>query len=193
MTEFAFILGNGKTRLDVIPSELSARGNIYACNRIYHEFSPDVLVSTDTAMAHEIQESGYSENNVHYTRESNIIRGSGAMALMPEYSGFSSGPNAVALAAAAEFPYIFLIGFDLVSETKLINNIYSGTPNYATSDTLTTSSSNWESQIYDIVEKFKNQRFMHINPLLGYTPPNWLTLPNFEVMDLRGLKFMLNI
>ena len=193
MSEFAFILGNGKTRLDVTPSELSACGRVYACNRIYNEFTPDVLVSTDAAMAREIQESGYSENNLHYTRESNIIRGSGARALMPEYTGFSSGPNAIALAAAEEIPYIFLIGFDLDSETKLINNIYSGTPHYATSDSLTTSSDNWVNQIYEIIEKFKNQRFIHINPLLGYTPTNWETLPNFEAIDLKGFKFMLNI
>jgi len=193
MTEFAFILGNGKTRLGIMPSNLSVCGYVYACNRIYIEFSPDVLVSTDTAMAHEIQESGYSENNTHYTRESNILQGSGAKSLMPEYAGFSSGPNAVALAAAEGFPYIFLIGFDLVSENKLINNIYSDTPNYAKSDSLSTNSDNWVTQIYEIAEKFNNQRFIHVNPLLGYTPENWLTLPNFEVMNLTGFRFMLNI
>ena len=193
MSEFAFILGNGKTRLDITPGELSACGRVYACNRIYNEFTPDVLVSTDAAMAREIQESGYSENNLHYTRESNIIRGSGARALMPEYTGFSSGPNAMALAAAEEIPYIFLIGFDLDSETKLINNIYSGTAHYAPSDALTTNSDNWINQIYEIAEKYKNQRFIHVNPLLEYTPAYWLTLPNFEAIDLKGFKFMLNI
>ena len=193
MSEFAFILGNGKTRLDITPGELSACGRVYACNRIYNEFTPDVLVSTDAAMAREIQESGYSENNLHYTRESNIIRGSGARALMPDYTGFSSGPNAIALAAAEGVPYIFLIGFDLVSETTLINNIYSGTANYATSDALSTSSDNWVNQIYEIAEKYKNQRFIHVNPLIGYTPESWETLANFEAMDLTGFRSMLNI
>ena len=193
MSEFSFILGNGQTRLHLDPSNLMLAGSVYACNRAYEEFTPDVLVSTDTAMAREIQESGYSEKNVHYTRESNIIRGSGARALQPAYAVFSSGPNALALAAIAEFPYIFLIGFDLVSENKLVNNIYSGTPCYVKSDSLSTNSDNWVTQIYEIAGKFKNQRFIHVNPLLGYTPETWITLPNFEVMDIPGFKFMLNI
>ena len=44
MIEFAFILGNGVTRLEVVPEELIQRGKVYGCNRIYSEFEPTVLV-----------------------------------------------------------------------------------------------------------------------------------------------------
>ena len=193
MSEFAFILGNGETRLCFNPRDLQSLGKVYACNRVYQEFTPDVLVSTDTGMAREIQESGYSQKNVHYTRESNIIPGSGARALNPEYTGFSSGPNALALAAADEFPYMFLIGFDLVSLDQHVNNIYTDTPHYVSSDTLKMNHGNWVKQISEIVNKYKNQRVIHVNPLSGFTPESWLTLPNFEVMDITGFRFMLNI
>ena len=193
MSEFAFILGNGETRLCFNPEDLMSLGKVYACNRVYQEFTPDVLVSTDTGMAREIQESGYSQKNVHYTRESNIIPGSGARALNPEYTGFSSGPNALALAAADEFPYMFLIGFDLVSLDQHVNNIYTDTPHYVSSDTLKMNHGNWVKQISEIVNKYKNQRVIHVNPLSGFTPESWLTLPNFEVMDITGFRFMLNI
>lgn len=192
MSEFAFILGNGETRLCFNPRDLQSLGKVYACNRVYQEFTPDVLVSTDTGMAREIQESGYSQKNVHYTRESNIIPGSGARALNPEYTGFSSGPNALALAAADEFPYMFLIGFDLVSLDQHVNNIYTDTPHYVSSDTLKMNHGNWVKQISEIVNKYKNQRVIHVNPLSGFTPASWLTLPNFQVMDIPGFKFMIN-
>ena len=192
MSEFAFILGNGETRLCFDPRDLQSRGKVYACNRVYQEFTPDVLVSTDTGMAREIQESGYSQKNVHYTRESNIIPGSGARALNPEYTGFSSGPNALALAAADEFPYMFLIGFDLVSLDQHVNNIYTDTPHYVSSDTLKMNHGNWVKQISEIIQKYKNQRVIHVNPLSGFTPESWLTLPNFQVMDIPGFKFMIN-
>ena len=48
MIEFAFILGNGVTRLEVVPEELLKRGKVYGCNRIYEEFEPTVLVKLGT-------------------------------------------------------------------------------------------------------------------------------------------------
>ena len=193
MSEFAFILGNGETRLCFNPEDLMSLGKVYACNRVYQEFTPDVLVSTDTGMAREIQESGYSQKNVHYTRESNIIPGSGARALNPEYTGFSSGPNGLALAADHGSSYLFLIGFDLVSQDQYVNNIYADTPHYVNSSALKMNPENWIKQISEIIQKYKNQRVIHVNPLLGFTPASWLTLPNFQVMDIAGFRFMLNI
>ena len=45
--DFAFILGNGVTRLEVDCVSLLDKGIVYGCNRIYEEFAPSVLVSTD--------------------------------------------------------------------------------------------------------------------------------------------------
>jgi len=43
----AFVLGNGKSRLAVDPQQdLVGKGIIYACNAIYREFMPNVLIST---------------------------------------------------------------------------------------------------------------------------------------------------
>ena len=187
----AFVLGNGKSRLVVDLDLLKSRGKVYGCNWLYKTFVPDCLVATDRPIADAIQNSGYAKENRFHTRKP--IPNLGGQPLDNKYKGFSSGPNAIALAAAEEIPYIFLIGFDLASETKLINNIYSGTAHYAPSDALTTNSDNWINQIYEIAEKYKNQRFIHVNPLIGYTPESWETLANFEAMDLTGFRSMLNI
>jgi hypothetical protein len=89
MSKLSFILGNGKTRKDFSLHELKSKGKLYGCNRIYEEIVPDVLVSTDKNMAEEIQKSGYSKNNNHYTREKHIIISSGAKALDPMYQAFN--------------------------------------------------------------------------------------------------------
>ena len=50
-SDFAFILGNGTTRLQVDCEKLLSKGFVYGCNKIYEEFSPHVLVSTDAGMS----------------------------------------------------------------------------------------------------------------------------------------------
>ena len=64
----AFVLGNGVSRLSVDLNQLKPHGRIYGCNALYREFVPDVLISTDKAIAHTIQNSGYAEKHLMYTR-----------------------------------------------------------------------------------------------------------------------------
>ena len=89
----AFVLGNGKSRLELDLHQLKQTGPIYACNAIYRTFTPDCLVATDAAIARAIQESGYAKTNRFHTRRP--IEGLGARSLPKEYRGFSSGPNAL--------------------------------------------------------------------------------------------------
>jgi hypothetical protein len=58
MTEFAFILGNGKTRRAFNISDLRNRGSVYACNAVYRTEQVDVLISTDPGISSEIIASG---------------------------------------------------------------------------------------------------------------------------------------
>ena len=64
----SFVLGNGVSRLAVDLNQLKQRGKIYGCNALYREFVPDVLISTDKAIAGAIQNSGYAQGNLMYTR-----------------------------------------------------------------------------------------------------------------------------
>jgi len=192
--EFAFILGNGETRKEFLIKDLLCKGKVFACNRVYQESPPPhTLVSVDKDIAHEIQNSGYSAKNTHYTRESNLIKGSGALALHKKYFGYSSGPNCVALAANENFPYIFLIGIDLHSlDPDCINNLYAGTKYYKQKTDKPQIFENWVKQIQDIVKEFPNQRFVHVNPLLGFTPAEWIFLQNFSIMNVTEFRVMIN-
>jgi len=192
--EFAFILGNGKTRKEFLIKDLLRKGKVFACNRVYQESpSPHTLVSVDKDMAHEIQNSGYSAKNTHYTRESNVIKNSGALGLHKKYFGYSSGPNCVALAANEGFPYIFFIGMDLHSlDPNYINNLYAGEKFYKQKTDIPQIFNNWVKQIQDIAKEFSNQRFIHINPLLGFTPTEWTILLNFSIMTSKEFRIMIN-
>ena len=58
-----FCIGNGESRKGFDLNKLKPFGKIYGCNALYREFSPDVLVSVDHGIMHEIYHSGYSINN----------------------------------------------------------------------------------------------------------------------------------
>jgi hypothetical protein len=192
MKEFAFILGNGITRLETDVKSLMKNGKVYGCNRIYEEFSPHVLVSTDPGMATEIQESGYSKENVHYTRNAHIPIGSESHALPEAIQHMSSGPCALSLALDEGFSYCFLIGFDLKGHNNLHNNIYAGTKNYYGRHAKPTYHMNWVSQILTLLKKYTNQRIVQVNPMNQFTPESWKNHSNFSIMDLYAFNNMIN-
>jgi hypothetical protein len=190
--DFAFILGNGVTRLELDCESLLDYGAVYGCNRIYQEFAPTVLVSTDTGMAREIQQSGYSARYTHYTRSNNKIKDSGAHVLPKELHGYSSGPAALGLAALSEANYLFMLGMDLKGVNNKINNIYAGTPNYKEKDTEVMYFGNWIDQISSIMDKNNTKRFMHVNPLDNFTADEFRKHTNFETITLDEFKRMIN-
>src|SRR6056300_45789 len=105
----AFVLGNGKSRLELDLKELNELGPIYACNAIYREYTPDCLIATDPGISKAIQESGYALENRFHTRRP--IEGLGAKLLPKEYRGFSSGPNALSQACMDGYHVMYLVGF----------------------------------------------------------------------------------
>lgn len=157
----AFVIGNGRSRLGVNLRHLQNLGKIYGCNALYRDFEPDVLVATDRPIAESIQESGYARTHKFYTRKP--LPQLGALELPEKYSGFSSGPNAVALAALANHGHIYLIGFDMgPTENNLFNNMYADTEFYKTSQHPPTFTGNWIKQIAGITKDFTNQQFIRI-------------------------------
>lgn len=142
----AFVLGNGLSRLEVDLNALQKQGNIYGCNALYRSFTPTVLVATDTPIAHEIQNSGYSKLNTFYTRRP--LKESGALVVPKPYFGFSSGPIAVALSAIDGNDPIYLIGFDMgPNESGKFNNVFAGTEHYKAVGADPTFTGNWVKQL----------------------------------------------
>jgi hypothetical protein len=64
-----FLIGNGESRKDFNLDLLKPHGKIYGCNAIYRQYTPDVLVSVDHGIMHEIYQSGYCYKNDTWFRD----------------------------------------------------------------------------------------------------------------------------
>lgn len=194
--ENAFILGNGTSRLQLDLNILKGKGKIYGCNNLYTEFTPDVLVATDRPIATKIQESGYSKNNVMYTRDPLQLHG--AHKIIKNWA-YSSGPVAVTLAAIDQIPYIYMIGMDLQGlkgnkkqPERRFNNVYADSQFYKQSTQVETHYMNWVEQITQIMKEYKSLKFFHVNPHQGYTPQEWIDSPNLDIMPFKQFLESIN-
>ena len=177
----AFVLGNGISRLAVDLTVLQQRGKIYGCNALYREFAPDVLVSTDKAIAGTIQNSGYAQNNLMYTRRP--LPGLGARPVPQSYFGYSSGPIAVALAAMNKNLAVYLVGFDMgPTSNNRFNNVYADTEFYKKSSANPTFTGNWVRQLVTIMKDFPAVSFHRV---IGETTADIPELKN--VKNLRNM------
>jgi hypothetical protein len=157
----AFVLGNGISRRGICCDKLSQLGFTYACNSAYTEFTPTVLVSTDKPIADYIQNTGYALSNRFYTRRP--LSNAGALELPVKYRRFSSGPNALALAALDGCTEIYLLGFDIgPTENNLFNNIYAGTEFYKGISSPPTHTGNWIQQIFTVIKDFPDKSFIRV-------------------------------
>lgn len=189
-----FVLGNGRSRLEVNLHEVRQRGPIYGCNALYREFTPDVLVSTDRPISERIQQEGYALKNRMYTRKP--LAGMGALRVPQDYYGFSSGPIAAAQAAIDGACVIYMLGFDLGPlPNDRFNNIYADTEFYKRSTAKPTFTGNWVRQLCQIMKTFSKTQFVRV---VGDSTAtivefnnlhNYITMPMTEFLDrINNLK-----
>lgn len=178
----AFVLGNGISRQHLNLAHLKNCGMIYGCNALYREFTPDVLVATDRPIAEAIQNSGYALANKFYTRRP--LPELGALKVRTEYHGFSSGPNAVGLAAQTHY-HVYLLGFDMgPTKSNGFNNIYADTEFYKTSQQPPTFTGNWVKQLRQIITDHPQVCFFRVYGTTTADIPELRTLKNLEHLDL---------
>jgi hypothetical protein len=91
-----FCIGNGESRKPLNLDSLREYGKIVGCNALYRHFTPDVLISVDHEISHEVYRSGYCKENITYMKNWNR---------MPEQS------------------YELLTDLNLISETNQKNYI----------------------------------------------------------------------
>ena len=187
----AFVLGNGVSRLSVDLNQLKQHGRIYGCNALYREFVPDVLISTDKAIAHTIQNSGYAEKHLMYTRKP--LPGLGARSVPQSYFGYSSGPIAVGLAAMDRHLAVYLIGFDMGPNTNnRFNNVYADTEFYRKSSSLPTFTGNWVRQIVTICRDFPKTSFHRVMGETTAAIPEFSNINNLRHMPMTDFLDRIN-
>lgn len=187
----AFVLGNGLSRKNVSLDLLNHYGKIYACNAIYREFTPDVLVATDRPIATEIQNSGYAQKNVFYTRRP--IEGLGARRVPQQYFGYSSGPIATSMAAIDGHRIVYMLGFDMgPTLDQKFNNIYANTEFYKSADSVPTFTGNWLKQLTRIISDFPQTSFFRIFGPTTSKIPELESLANMHHMSLDSFLDRIN-
>ena len=164
---------------------------IYGCNALYRDFTPDVLVATDKPIAEAIQNSGYAKEHRFYTRRP--LPELGALTLSDDYRGFSSGPNAVGIAAKDLHQRIYLLGFDMgPTANNLFNNIYADTEFYKTSQHPPTFAGNWVKQITQIAKDYPNTQFFRVCGATTARINDLETIKNLEHLDLATFLDRIN-
>lgn len=187
----AFVLGNGVGRAGLDLDQLRQRGKIYGCNALYREFVPDVLVATDRPIAAAIEQSGYALTHEFYTRRP--LPDLGARRLPPEYTGYSSGPNAVALAAKHQNLLIYLLGFDMgPSATNQFNNVYADTEFYKSSKHPPTFTGNWARQLVQICQDYPATQFVRVHSTTTAAVPEFDRISNLASMSMAMFVDLIN-
>jgi hypothetical protein len=188
----AFVLGNGVSRAALDVDLLMARGPVYGCNALYRTHAVTALVATDRPIADAIQSSGYSLRHRFYTRRPQP--GTGAQAVPRAYFGFSSGPIALALAAAdSPGSRIYLLGFDLgASATGRFNNVFAGTEFYKPPEASATFTGNWVRQLVRVMRDHEHNRFVRVHGETTAQISEFESVPNLEWITLTEFLRRIN-
>lgn len=187
----AFIIGNGKSRLAIDLELLDGLGTTYGCNWLMKEFTPDCLVATDRPIADSIQQSGYAHKNRFHTRKP--IVDLGGKSLSSDYKGFSSGPNAAALACIDGHSDIYLIGMDLGTTNGMFNNVYADRQFYKKALDSPTFPGNWVNQLMKLItEDYKNRQFYRVEGIESAFVKQFNKIDNLKILPMDKFLEMVN-
>ena len=178
-SDVAFVLGNGKSRLNVDPKNFQERGTVYGCNALYREFAPDYLVAVDVKMVNEIIASGYHRTHQVWTNSNKGVTSKANINFFSPHKGWSSGPTALWFASTHTYQTIYILGFDYQGAGGKFNNVYADTFNYKKSTDAPTFHGNWLSQTEKVIKEFRQIKFVRViedgafvPDQLGYQHPN---------------------
>jgi len=183
-SKIAFVLGNGKSRLQVDHTKLVGFGSIYGCNALYREFSPDYLVAVDPRMVKEISRTNYQLTNTVYTNHSRSYDNITGLNYLEPMRGWSSGPSAIWLAAQHKHNEIYLIGFDFIGINGKVNNVYANTPNYKRDNEEEIFYKNWVKQIQIILREYSKTKFLRVGTVDSYVPTEFKNFRNYHHYDI---------
>jgi len=165
-------IGNGESRKDIDLNQLQSKK--VGCNAIFRDYKNiDHIICVDRRMVKEAIESNANEQSLIYTRQDwhKQFSNNKRIRTVPElpYVGnerwdepfqWGSGPYAVLLAAKlSKERQVRLIGFDLYSKTKTVNNIYKSTQNYDNEDKRAVDPRYWIHQIGMVFKCFTKTKF----------------------------------
>ena len=189
----AFVLGNGTSRQHFDLEKMRGKGIIYACNAVYRNFEPDVLIAVDPKMVHEIVADGYHHNHVVWTNYNNGYKDYTNLNYFQPSRGWSSGPTALAKAAEDNHKSIYILGFDFMglNNGKKFNNIFADTQNYKKSKEPATYYGNWLRQTENVIRTHTHIQFFRVTKVGEFCPAQLNNYDNIRNIEYNELEFRL--
>lgn len=176
----AFVLGNGRSRLDVKLKKLSKRGTVYGCNALYRDYTPNYLIAVDPKMIVEICEKGYQLENEVWTNPNSRYDRYKNLKFFKNPRGWSSGPTALMKACQDGHKELFILGFDYYGIDNQVNNVYADTPNYKRSTESAIYYGNWMRQTETVMKEFSDKYFYRVISPVTKIIPEWSQLNNLR-------------
>ena len=193
-------IGNGESRNGVnIDALLDLK---VGCNAICRDFYTDYLVCVDRRMVEEALTNKVNlKGTLVYTRPD----------WYPQYKTFKvrevpslpykgterwdepfqwgSGPYAVLIGAMyTKIREVKLLGFDLHSKTKTVNNVYKDTTNYDSSEKRAVDPRYWIHQIGTVFKYFPKVKFTIYQEPNWSLPESW-NYPNVKVDKISNIYY----
>ena len=192
-------VGNGESRLGIELDRFYKKSILIGCNAIHRDHRVDHLVCVDQRMVNEALTNPEIKDTKIYTRPNWILQFKSFpnVVEVPElpYKGslreddpwhWGSGPFAVLLAALLTESDVWMIGFDLHSKSKTVNNVYKGSKNYSAALSSPVDPRYWIYQCQKIFAYFPNRRFFVFNEKDWKMPDTWM-MPNVIFQDKTNL------
>lgn len=176
----AFVLGNGRSRLNTDATSLKNFGTVYGCNALYRETEPHFLVAVDVKMVNEIIASDYHKTNSVWTNPNKGLSSKHYINFFNPHKGWSSGPTALWFACNQGHKEIYILGFDYLGNDGKFNNVYADTFNYKKSTDSATFFGNWMNQTEKIVQENKNVNFYRVIEPDSFIPDKLQSMSNVK-------------
>jgi hypothetical protein len=193
---FSFVLGNGRSRLEINLDRLKELGTVYGCNAIYRDSMPDYLIAVDTKMIVELMDNGIQNRTEVWTNPHKQYSSYTGLNYFKPARGWSSGPTAVVLASQHAIENgndtIYILGFDYRGiDNKYFNNVYADTKNYKKSTDTATYYGNWQRQTENILKEFPQIKYVRV---VGDNDMSldWSNYKNYEKIDYSEFKKRIN-
>lgn len=193
------VFGNGESRSDIDLNQFKDDYITVGCNAIHRDIVVNHLVCCDRRMVIEAANNPNYTNSLIYVREDNFqffrkVQKNKTIQVLPTlpYEGtkradkpihWGSGPYAVLVAASLQPTEVHMYGFDLYGDKFCVNNIYKGTPNYASKESNAVDPSYWIYQISRVFFCFPNITFKVYNFPDWKIPESWKQT-NVEILEI---------
>jgi hypothetical protein len=191
MKRRAFVVGNGRSRLNANLEELKQKGRIYGCNALYRDFEPHVLIAVDPKMIIEICARQWQKTHEVWTNQNSKYRDITDLNYFNPTRGWSSGPTALLKACTDGYNEIFILGFDYQGIDHKVNNVYSNTDNYKKSDDPATYFGNWKKQTETVFNEFPQVNFFHVKGENTLTIHEWSRINNYKGISYEQLDVLI--